>query len=287
MNIHFLFPIPPFHLTLPTTYPTISYPILCTPLSFLYSQIIVERGWLLQPLYTTHISIQTHSLIQWRGATSGGTISLSAHNTNHSLFYTQTASIQTHSSYSYNHLTSSILLLSIQHFLFFHTTSFYQHSLFYNQSILLKLLYHHYSTPSILSLLLEYDDITEINLTHSSNTEWILNTLIELHTIYKSLIIVSCRWEEWNRSYHHINHSTRERRENGDELTHLPSQSDQRVVLNEHQWDSVWIETVQMEWVSSLSLNLVCSVSGWIVEESLTRILHWNDMRWCCERRRW
>ena len=88
MNIHFLFPIPPFHLTLPTTYPTISYPILCTPLSFLYSQIIVERGWLLQPLYTTHISIQTHSLIQWRGATSGGTISLSAHNTNHSLFYT-------------------------------------------------------------------------------------------------------------------------------------------------------------------------------------------------------
>ena len=88
MNIHFLFPIPPFHLTLPTTYPTISYPILCTLLSFIYSQIIVERGWLLQPLYATHISIQTHSLIQWRGATSGGTISLSAHNTNHSLFYT-------------------------------------------------------------------------------------------------------------------------------------------------------------------------------------------------------
>ena len=85
------------------------------------------------------------------------------------------------------------LLLSIQHFLFFHTTSFYQHSLFYNHPILIKLLYHHYSTPSILSLLLEYDDITEINLTHSSNTEWILNTLIELHTIYKSLIIVSCR----------------------------------------------------------------------------------------------
>ena len=71
MNIHFLFPIPPFHLTLPTTYPTISYPILYTPLSFLYSQIIVERGWLLHPLYTTHISIQTlsHSMKrsnQWR-----------------------------------------------------------------------------------------------------------------------------------------------------------------------------------------------------------------------------
>ena len=42
-----------------------------------------------------------------------------------------------------------------------------------------------------------------------------------------------------NTSYHHINLYSRERRENGDELTHLPSQSDQRVVLNEHQWDSV------------------------------------------------
>ena len=119
--------------------------------------------------------------------------SLSAHTTPTTLYSTQTASIQTHSSYSYNHLSSSILLLSIQHFLFFHTTSFYQHSLFYNHTILIKLLYHHYSTPSILSLRLEYDDITEINLTHSSNTEWILNTLIELHTIYKSLVIVSCR----------------------------------------------------------------------------------------------
>ena len=40
------------------------------------------------------------------------------------------------------------------------------------------------------------------------------------------------------------------------ELTHLRYQSDQRVVLNEHQWDSVWIKTVQIEWVSSLSFNL-------------------------------
>ena len=90
--------------------------------------------------------------------------SLSAHTTPTTLYSTQTASLQTHSSYSYNHLSSSILLLSIQHFLFFHTTSFYQHSLFYNQSILLQLLYHHYSTPSILSLLLEYDDMNSVGL---------------------------------------------------------------------------------------------------------------------------
>ena len=139
-------------------------------------------------LYSNTLSHSMKRSNQWRNHLS--------QRTQHqplSILHRETASIQTHSSYSYNHLSSSILLLSIQHFLFFHTTSFYQHSLFYNQSILLKLLYHHYSTPSILSLLLEYDDITEINLTHSSNTEWILNTLIELHTIYKSLVIVSCR----------------------------------------------------------------------------------------------
>ena len=69
-----------------------------------------------------------------------------------------------------------------------------------------------------------------------------MNTLIELHTINKSLIIVSCfmsmRGVETDPTITSISTLVREERMVM-ELTHLRYQSDQRVVLNEHQWDSV------------------------------------------------
>ena len=97
-------------------------------------------------------------------------------------------------------------------------------------TILLHPFYHYYwnTTTSLRSTSLTHQTQNGFS-TLSSNSTPSTSLLLSFHVDERS----------GNSSYHHINHSTRERRENGDELTHLPSQSDQRVVLNEHQWDSV------------------------------------------------